>query len=109
MLSPLDFTHVLRKKGLIDVAQIGDFAVRASCKFFGVNTAASVNTYNSKPHAIIYCIGFNAATTRDGRHACRQANNAGLSRGRQKLSAGKAAHLTHLQEVLLTLRLSALI
>jgi hypothetical protein len=100
MLSLLDFTYMLRKKRLVHVAQIGDFTIGPCGEFFGVNAATPVNTYNSKSHAIVYRIGFNSSTTRDGRHACCQANKARLSCGCQKLSAGKAAHLTHLQKVL---------
>jgi hypothetical protein len=92
---------MLREKGFIHIAQVGDFAVRPCGEFFGVNATAPMKAYNRKSHTIVRRVGFNQSTTRDRRDACRQTNNAGLSCGRQKLSAGNAAHLTHLQKVLL--------
>ena len=57
LLNLFDFGHILRKQRLVHVAQINDFAVWPSRKFFGEMAAATAKADNGQPHAIVCRVG----------------------------------------------------
>src|SRR5688572_18684565 len=97
--SALNLFHVLLvwcQQRFVNVAQIGDLAIRPRSEFLGEMTAPTVNADNSKSHSVVYRHGMSASAERHGSHTGGQADADGPG-GFQEFSAAHFIHRDGLQ------------